>query len=79
MTPRKDEDAWKFTQCWQRGWFAKPLGLRKKVSRVGTCNFRPLIIIKKIRAVLRSKEKTALIDNVNLSETKDRARVSIER
>lgn len=30
----------KFTQCWQRGQFAKLIGLRKKASRVGTCNFR---------------------------------------
>ena len=31
---------WKFTQCWQRGLFAKQLGLRKKANRVGTYNFR---------------------------------------
>lgn len=30
----------KFTQCWQRGRFAKSLGLRKKASRIDTCNFR---------------------------------------
>lgn len=32
----------KFTQCWQKGRFAKSLGLRKKASRIDTCNFRHL-------------------------------------
>lgn len=38
--PVKFNDAWRLTQCWQRGQFAKLLGRSNAAAEVGTLSLR---------------------------------------